>query len=96
MPTNCKIIFDFGEHKEEFSATWQGDGFLECEDIADKIFFNSNTEVEKEFTNNNYPEMMVYLDEDPDIKSQVVFDDMAGIIYPSKTLEKAKKRKNKP
>lgn len=91
MPKNSTIVFDFGIHKEEFKATWS-DCFEEEEEdeITDQIFFNSNDLVKNVFNKGFQPEITVYLDENPSIKSQVIFNDITSTITPIKSLEQAR------
>lgn len=95
MTQNCKVVIEFISYKEEFLATWNEDGIKEGEDIAEQVFFNPNPQIYNAFSNNEYPDMSVYLIDLPEVSSRVNFDEMAGLIYPSKNLTQAKNRSKK-
>lgn len=89
MTTNATLVVEFDDTSFKFPVTWQENGFIEGEELAEKIFFEPSKEMQQSWDTSS-PEMTVFLDENPEIKSQALFEDMASLVYPVRDLEKLK------
>ena len=89
MTANATLVVEFDDTSFKFPVTWEDNGFLEGENLAEKIFFEPSEEMQKSWDTGS-PEMSVFLDENPEIKSQALFESMADLVYPVKNLEKLK------
>ena len=92
MKPNATLTIKFPNKTINFPVEWIGEQFVNGEDVAEKIFFNSSQEMGKNFVDGN-PQLSVTLDSDPRIKCQSFFESETGSIYPTKNLEKLKKKK---
>lgn len=75
------ITQDCGTHK--IPVTWVKDGFMECEELYEEIL-TTDTLIDWDYD----MEITVELDSEPTIKCQVRWDDVAGVVYPARNLEK--------
>lgn len=89
MTQNATLVVEFDDASFKFPVSWENDGFIECEELAEKIFFEPSEEIQKSL-DTSQPEMSVFLNDNPEIKTQVLFESMASLVYPVRNLDKLK------
>lgn len=95
MTQNATLVVEFDDTSFKFPVSWVNDYFIECEELAEKIFFEPSEEMQKSWDNGGQPEMSVFLNDNPDIKTQVLFESMASLVYPVRNLDKLKAKFSK-
>jgi hypothetical protein len=86
MTTNATVTVAFPSLSQSFRATWTDDGIFEGEAIADAIFFSADPQVQAAWDSGASPDMDILLDANPAARSRLTFDDMAGLVFPTRKL----------
>lgn len=87
---NARLIVEQGSRRTELPVTWQHAEFLECEDLYDRLFASDDI-VDWD---DEVPDLTVILDNDPRIQSRVNWTDEAGLVYPTRSLDKLQEAAN--
>lgn len=87
---NARLIVEQESRRTELPVTWQAQEFLECEDLYDQLFASDDI-VDWDA---GVPDLTVILDSDSRIQSRVNWTDEAGLVYPSRNLDKLLEKVN--
>lgn len=92
MKATAHFEWDNGT-KASFPCNWEENGNIaEAEEIAAEIYFNENDKYEKEW-NGELLKAFVCSDKDENLRKNLHFDAMAGIVYASPPIQTNKKSK---
>ena len=83
---NATLTIEFPDFTDQFDIEWIGDGIDNSEELWDEIFCSER--YDSEWDQGNVPNMTVTLKDDPSISSRVIQESEAGMIFPTRDLNK--------